>query len=281
MIYVPYIALMVAALCAWKPRWLSGAIVLLCVGYASASVMGQLAWPAALAVGGLLVAALAAMRPERGWQIVGHLLFLALATAFLLHAVPGFANRLVWGPVQVSPGAVSYSMYLNLDKPLIGFWVLLACGWLRHAGSMKEAFFQGTRAALLTSGVVLVLAWALGLVGWAPKWPPEVWIWLLNNLLLVCFAEEALFRGYIQGGLARLWQGRRGGSTAAWLVATLVFGLAHLPGGWAWVAAATVAGLGYGWAYRHGGLQAAMLAHFGLNVLHFVGFTYPMISSSP
>ena len=204
-----------------------------------------------------------------------------MATAFLLHAVPCFANRLVWGPVQVSPGAVSYSMYLNLDKPLIGFWVLLACGWLRHAGSMKEAFFQGTRAALLTSGVVLVLAWALGLVGWAPKWHPEVWIWLLNNLLLVCFAEEALFRGYIQGGLARLWQGRRGGSTAAWLVATLVFGLAHLPGGWACVAAATVAGLGYGWAYRHGGLQAAMLAHFGLNVLHFVGFTYPMISSSP
>jgi hypothetical protein len=31
----------------------------------------------------------------------------------------------------------------------------------------------------------------------------QAWMWLLNNLLLVTLVEEALFRGYIQGGLSR------------------------------------------------------------------------------
>ena len=123
-----------------------------------------------------------------------------------------------------------------------------------------------------------MLAWALALVDWAPKWPPQAWVWLANNLLLVAFAEEALFRGYIQGGLTRWWQSRRGGATAALIIAALLFGLAHWAGGWSWMAAATVAGLGYGWAYQQGGLQTAMLAHAGLNVLHFAWFTYPMLA---
>ncbi|WP_273773831.1 mechanosensitive ion channel domain-containing protein, partial [Burkholderia mallei] len=49
-------------------------------------------------------------------------------------------------------------------------------------------------------------------------------------------------------------------------------------GGWQWVALATVAGVGYGLAYRAGGLQAAVLAHVGLNLAHFGLFTYPMLA---
>ena len=39
---------------------------------------------------------------------------------------------------------------------------------------------------------------------------------------------------------------------------------------------AGIAGVGYGLAYRYGGLQAAVVTHFGLNLLHFGLFTYPM-----
>ena len=277
MVYVPFIALLIAALCAWVPRWLPAAVVLLGLGYAWASITDQLAWPAIVAVVALLVSALAVMRPERVLQVLGHILFLTLAAGFLLHAVPGFGNRLVWGPTQVSPGAIDFTMYINLDKPLIGFWVLLACSWLVHSRSASQALGRGLSMAVATAVPCLALAWALELVGWAPKWPPQAWIWLTNNLLLVAFAEEALFRGYIQGGLTRWWQSHRGGATAALIIAALVFGLAHWAGGWPWMAAATVAGLGYGWAYQRGGLQTAMLAHAGLNVLHFAWFTYPML----
>ena len=62
------------------------------------------------------------------------------------------------------------------------------------------------------------------------------------------------------------------------LLAATVFGLAHWGAGWHWVLLATLAGIGYGLAYRFGGLAAAIAKHFGLNLLHFGLFTYPMLA---
>lgn len=62
------------------------------------------------------------------------------------------------------------------------------------------------------------------------------------------------------------------------LPAATVFGLAHWGPGWQWVLLATLAGIGYGLAYRYGGLAAAIATHFGLNLLHFGLFTYPMLA---
>ena len=90
--------------------------------------------------------------------------------------------------------------------------------------------------------------------------------------------EEALFRGYIQGGLSRHLKDRPYGELLALLLASLVFGLAHIGAGWQWVLLATLAGVGYGLAYRFGGLGAAIASHFGLNLLHFGLFTYPMLA---
>jgi membrane protease YdiL (CAAX protease family) len=67
----------------------------------------------------------------------------------------------------------------------------------------------------------------------------------------------------------------RGGEAIAIGVAAALFGLAHFAGGWGYVLGG---GVGYGVAYRQGGLQASVLAHFGLNLLHFSLFTYPMLS---
>jgi membrane protease YdiL (CAAX protease family) len=118
---------------------------------------------------------------------------------------------------------------------------------------------------------------AAGLLAWEPKWPHVIPLWALNNLLLVCVAEEAFFRGYVQQGLTTLLGQRR---YATWLglgVAALLFGLAHFAAGPAMMAIAAVAGLGYGMAYQRGGLLAAILAHFALNALHLILFTYPMM----
>ena len=53
----------------------------------------------------------------------------------------------------------------------------------------------------------------------------------------------------------------------------------HFGAGWQWVTLASIAGVGYGLAYRFGGLGAAIATHFGLNLLHFGLFTYPMLAS--
>lgn len=48
-------------------------------------------------------------------------------------------------------------------------------------------------------------------------------------------------------------------------------------GGEVLIALSTLAGAGYGLAYRVGGLQAAVLAHFGL-LAHFTLSTYSMLA---
>lgn len=53
-------------------------------------------------------------------------MFIVLA----LHGLYGFQGAKVIDKVVFSDGALPFSMYLNLDKPLIGFWILLACPWI-------------------------------------------------------------------------------------------------------------------------------------------------------
>ena len=191
--------------------------------------------------------------------------------------LPGFGNAQVIPATRFSADAVPFAMYLNLDKPLIGFWLLLACpwavAWVAPARMLKAALL----AVLFTTAICMTFAVWLGVVIWSPKWPDTAALWLANNLLLVTLTEELLFRGYIQGGLQRLFTGISHGDTLALGCAAALFGLTHIGGGWQWMLLAGLAGIGYGLAYRQGGLPAAVVTHFGLNLVHFGLFTYPML----
>ena len=98
-------------------------------------------------------------------------------------------------------------------------------------------------------------------------------------MLLVAFPEEALFRGYVQANLDRLFSSRWPfGQWLAILIAAVLFGLAHFQGGGGLIVLAGIAGIGYGAAYRWGGLQGSVLTHFLLNLTHFSLFTYPALA---
>jgi len=274
---LPWLALCVAALLLWPAATRAWALAPLAAGYAWALADGAVE-PAALLWPALLLAAAWCVRgPAPRWRAAaGHALFLALAAGLSLHLLPGFHNVPAIVGARYAADALPFTMYLNLDKPLAAFWVVLALAppmWGATAGATLRAALAACAAA---AAACLGIALASGLVGWAPKWPPQGWLWLANNALLVSLAEEALFRGYVQQQLAMRWRHRRGGALLALVAGALLFGLAHAGGGPAWMALATVAGLAYGAAYRHGGLAAAVLAHLGLNTLHFALFTYPM-----
>lgn len=88
--------------------------------------------------------------------------------------------------------------------------------------------------------------------------------------------EEALFRGLLQERLAaalparRLWQG------LGIAVSAVVFGLAHAAGGPVLVLLAALAGAGYSLAdAATRRIESAVLAHFAVNAVHFIGFSYP------
>lgn len=250
------------------------ALVLATAGYGLALHHGYLSLPSALWIALLLAAGVAARSRRAPLRLAGHALFITLGAALAFHALPGFGNALLIDRVIVSEGAPPYSMYLNLDKPLIGLWLLLVCPWIAPAYSRLATLRAATTSAATTIALCLSIAMTLGAVAWDPKWPGFAGIWMANNLLLVCMAEEALFRGYVMGGLIRL-----GGrfARAALPASSLLFGLAHFSGGWEWMALAALAGAGYGWAYRQGGLLAAVAVHFLLNLTHFGLFSYPTL----
>jgi membrane protease YdiL (CAAX protease family) len=232
----------------------------------------SLATAAVLLLSAWLVHGSSSVRRNTGW-----LLFLLTVVALRAHVLPGFNNPLVLNE-QLSAQAPVYRMFLNWDKLLIIVWLVYVWRRIDWSTNPRVVLREGLGWGMGSVGLCVLIGWILGVVYWDPKLPQATWVWLLNNLVLVCMGEELLFRGFIQLGLARAWNGRRGGDNGALAVAALLFGLAHLPAGTGYAAISVLAGLGYGLAHRRGGLQAAVLAHATLNAVHFFLFTYPNVA---
>jgi len=119
----------------------------------------------------------------------------------------------------------------------------------------------------------------MGYSQFAPKWTTLFFLFAPVNLFFTCLSEEAFFRGFVQHELARIGSRRALATGVALTIAAVLFGLAHFAGGLSYVLAATVAGLGYGWAYlRTQRIEGAMTVHFGVNAVHFLLFTYPALT---
>ncbi len=269
----------------------AGALLLVCgvrrigigvvaIGYVLAFVDGELDWLALPTLLALAAAAICVSPKRPPWvQILGHIVFVILALRLFSNLMPGFHNQRVIGPTQFTPDAIPFSMYLNLDKPLIAYWLVLTSPYLALS-KPKEGWWKAVIAAALTIAICIVIALSTHFLIWEPKWPQSGWLWALDNLLLVAFAEEALFRGYIQEGLDRMLRRWSFGTRGPWLailIAAVLFGLAHYKSGAEMIALAGIAGIGYGTAYRFAGLRGSMLTHFALNATHIMLFTYPAL----
>lgn len=58
-------------------------------------------------------------------SFIGHTIILAWSIALILHLIPGFNNLLVLDKVITGPQSNPFTMYFNLDKPMIVFALLL------------------------------------------------------------------------------------------------------------------------------------------------------------
>ena len=207
------------------------------------------------------------------------LLLAALSVLFGAHLLPGFHNLQALNAVLVSADGLPFTMYLNLDKTLVALGLL---GWCIPRLSRRQEWRQLLQVllsrSLLFLLLIFILALASGKVHWDPKLPSYTLLWMLTNLLFVCTAEEAFFRGFLQQQLALLWKNRPLQQALPLALASLVYGLSHFAGGPLYVAFVTLAGLGYGWVYQKTGcIEASILLHFALNAAHFLLFTYPSL----
>jgi membrane protease YdiL (CAAX protease family) len=202
---------------------------------------------------------------------------IVLALALAMHKLPGFNNPLLIDHVQLSANALPFTQYANFDKGAVGL-ILLA--WLCQRVTSWSELSTVLRRTLpvLVVTVVVTLGFALtaGVVSVDFKWPPQTLSFIAVNLLFTVIAEEAFFRGLLQARLAAALHRFRWGAWLAVAVSALLFGAAHLAGGLHYAILASIAGLGYAWAYqRTQRIEAAILVHIALNTVHFIAFTYP------
>ncbi len=271
--------------------------VFLILTFLAGCVSGQLGWWAGLWLVLLAVACHEYARdrhPTSTWQgrlskTASFLGIVMLAIGLATHVLPGFHNLQVLPPTRLTPRSIPYDQWINFDKTLAGVLILAIAYRSRGRTAMQwqTALTRGAVPLMVTIASVIVLGGALGYIRWDPKWTSQFWLWAAINLLSTCMSEEAFFRAFLQTEIERLTRqpgsapqslpaGHAAGAVFAITCSAILFGFAHIAGGWRYVALASVAGAGYGTVfYRTRSITASILAHFTLNTVHFLLFTYP------
>jgi len=213
-------------------------------------------------------------------RMIAGIVVLFVAYGLGAHAIPYFHNLKVLSDVYISKEGIPFTLYLNFDKTIVGLFILGLTQQLLSTKDQWIVMFKKIGSNIAMFIVILVfLALIAGEVHFDPKLPDCSAIWLITNLLFVCMAEEGFFRGFIQKNLAVIFKGFVWGNLVAVIIASLLFGFAHYAGGIAYSIWGTIAGLGYGWIYQKTNqIESSILAHFGLNLTHFLLFTYPAIA---
>lgn len=286
MTFLPFALLMLAVLGLWIHRtvWLGALAAAVIAAYFSGALQGLAAlWIALLGVAVWLYRLRAAPQSTApAWQrvLIGAGLFV-FALAMGLALLPGFPRVVYAANVVLSPGALPYTLAFGFPKVVGGIFILglLRIQRVSSFGELGQVLARIAPIYLITVAAVMAFTLAAGYVRWDPKWSGLFFAWAMANLFFTCMAEEAFFRGFVQHELARIGSDRRRAAVLAIGVSSLLFGLAHLAGGWKYALAATLAGVGYGLAYhRTQRIEASMAVHFGLNAAHFLLFTYPALA---
>ena len=199
-----------------------------------------------------------------------------------LHALPGFHNHQYLEAYQLNTNSGYFSIWFNYDKSLFGL-LILGLVFQKQLVRSKQDFFKLIKQLfpVLILGLPLVYFCSvlLGYVVIDITFPTVFFAWALKNLFFTILAEELLFRGLIQTELSRRFPTKIGDHISV-IIAGVLFGTAHFSGGINYVFLATIAGCVYGYAYKiTGRIEGAILAHFLLNVGHFIFFSYPYLSS--
>lgn len=228
-----------------------------------------------------LLASFLYIRQHRAaYLLIGLVIVFAIIASF--HMIPGLTNFTLYKSVYISEGSKPINIMANIDKPLAGLALLFLAYFLCERKALPISKEQAIRHWLLTPIYVLSIL----LVGWLAglsydfKVSEMTAVFFATNLLFSVITEEVFFRGLIQRQLyAYLSTKTQLSLPLAITVSSLVFGLAHLPGGIYFFLLATIAGVLYGMAYQMTGkLSAAILVHAGVNIGHFVFLEYPVPS---
>ncbi len=208
-----------------------------------------------------------------------NLLLILLAFFLGLHLVPGFNN---WPYVEnhaLGENLAEFSIWFNYDKALFGLIVLggiFQPYLIRSRQEWLDFTVQACRPIVLGVVLVYLLALAMAYVRIDLSLDVVFFAWAVKNLFFTVIAEEIVFRGILQRQLSKLLSGFARADGYAIAAGAVLFGLAHFSGGWKYVVLSTAAGMVYGYTYAvTKRIEGPIIAHFLLNVGHFLFFSYP------
>ncbi len=203
-----------------------------------------------------------------------------LSIFFIFHAVPGIINVKIIDHQILSYKSKPFTLYFNLDKPLLGLFILFFSNKLiQNLKQLKCALLPIVSTAIIGFCIILGLAFILQYIRLDIKFNSIFYLWAIDNLFFTVVAEEALCRGFVLYYLDIYCKRYQYGSYISLLVVSLFFGILHYTGGWKYVLLATVAGIVYGRVYQKTNrIESSIITHFLLNVLHFLFFTYPALT---
>ena len=276
-----YTLLSLAIISVWlrkKPLIFGGLLGLACI---AGLLAGHLHLVALLGIALFAsVAQVWGMAQKQSRRVMWGILVALFSVLLWFHKVPGFANGLLAKNLLIGQHTQAFNFFLNIDKSLIGLFILGfgPIALLKTRAEAWQLWKQTLPMAVLSIFMIVGLACLTGYVQYDFKINRLLMIFALNNLLFVCIAEEALCRGLVQNTLNQLLAPYRYGPVLALLAASLFFGLLHR-GGLLSILLATIAGLCYGSVYQKTQrIEASILTHFLLNMVHFVGFSYPALA---
>ena len=215
-------------------------------------------------------------------RVTSGVLAIILSVMLAAHLIPGFNNWKVVDSVSLTETSLPYSMYLNMDKTLVGL-AILSLGFPLVKSLKEWAFVLRSTLPIFLVGLIALasVSQTFGYTHWDFKFPNLFFVWALINLIFTCVSEEAFFRGFLQRNLFKMLQKYKYGNILSLITVSILFGLAHFAGGFKYVILSTIASIIYGYAYQKTQrIEASILCHFGVNTFHFIFLTYPALANT-
>ena len=241
------------------------------------ALSGGVDWQVAVICWGLIIGLVKLQKAplwlQSKWiRIIINTLVFVMTLGLFLHLVPGFNNvQLLNNALVGTTSTLTYDLFINYDKALVGLFILFL--FVDSKVVIGEVNARSLMLVLSAVAFILLSAGFILSLKYDPKWLHEVSLaFILVKTFSTAFAEEIVFRGWIQGQMQK-----RMSPVAAWLGVSVFFGLVHMGAGLSYLIAATIAGFVYGYIFmRYRSLLLAGVTHGLVNIMHFCFLTYPM-----
>lgn len=274
---IPYFMLVFAIITLWVKNSVYIWLPILIIAYILAFIMQVVSSSAFMPVALLLCCVYIANYYFPKYYNILYIIIMIVAFSMMHHLFPGYYNIKIFDHVVLGNKGSQLSMYLNLDKAAAALVLLATCCKLcAFKGDGALGAYKVMQRIVIFLSVIAIFAYFSGNISFDLKWSNYNLLWILNNAFVVATAEEALFRGMVQQRLYSLFFKLKYRNYYSIILASILFLFIHPLNNPYYLLFVFVAGCFYGYIYYlTAAIEWAIFAHFLLNFIHLIFFSYP------